>query len=44
LFSGQSFKSVTVTVLALDYPTLAFIRRDQALIYIRSDSPRPAIL
>jgi hypothetical protein len=33
-----------VTVLALDYPALAFIRRHQAFIYIRSDNPRPAIL
>jgi hypothetical protein len=44
LFSDQSFKGVMVTVLALDYPALAFIRRHQAFIYIRSDNPRPAIL
>jgi hypothetical protein len=44
LFSGQSLKGVMVTVLALDYPASALIRRDQASIYIRSDNPRPAIL
>jgi hypothetical protein len=33
-----------VTVLALDYPASAFIRRDQAFIYIKYDNPRPAIL